>query len=57
MAFVYRDGRVERRSVTLGPVVGANREVTRGLADGERVVVSPPDSLKDGDPVKLLEGG
>jgi len=57
VAFVYRDGRVERRSVTLGPVVGANREVTRGLADGERVVVSPPDSLKDGDPVKLLEGG
>jgi multidrug efflux pump subunit AcrA (membrane-fusion protein) len=35
--------------------VGANRVVLSGLRDGEQVVLSPPDSLKDGDPVKLAK--
>jgi len=31
--------------------------VLSGLRDGERVVLSPPESLNDGDPVKLAESG
>jgi RND family efflux transporter MFP subunit len=54
--FVVADRRVERRRVTLGPPTGTTRHVLDGLRDGERVVVSPPDSLGDGDRVTLAEG-
>ena len=53
--FVYVDGKVERRSVTPGQTVGAEREITRGLRAGERVVVAPPPSLKDGAAVRVVE--
>jgi RND family efflux transporter MFP subunit len=55
--FVYADGKVERRRVTLGEAVGGQRQVLSGLRDGERVVLSPPASLKDGHPVKRAENG
>jgi hypothetical protein len=32
-------------------------QVQSGLRDGERVVLSPPESLKDGHAVKLAEHG
>jgi RND family efflux transporter MFP subunit len=54
--FVYTGERVERRPVTLGQAVGAEREVVNGLRPGERVVVAPPPALKDGDAVRLVEG-
>ena len=53
--FVYVDGKVERRSVTPGQTVGAEREITKGLRAGERVVVAPPPSLKDGAAVRVVE--
>ena len=45
--------KVARRSVTLGPAVGAERQVLSGLSEGDRVVLSPPAGLSDGDAVKL----
>jgi len=57
VVFVYANGKVERRSVTLGQTVGGLRQVQSGLRDGERVVLSPPASLKDGHAVKLGENG
>jgi multidrug efflux pump subunit AcrA (membrane-fusion protein) len=57
VVFVYADGRVERRRVTPGRAVGSDRQVLSGLRAGERVVVSPPDSLRDGAAVKPSEGG
>ena len=51
VVFVYADGRVARRGVTPGQTVGGDREILRGLKAGERVVVSPPASLADGDAV------
>ena len=57
VVFVYADGKVERRSVTLGQTVGGLRQVQSGLRDGERVVLSPPESLQDGHAVKLVENG
>ncbi|MGH7367230.1 MAG: efflux RND transporter periplasmic adaptor subunit [Candidatus Rokuibacteriota bacterium] len=57
VVFVLAGDRVERRGVTLGPAVGRQRQVLAGLRDGERVVLSPPESLEDGDAVKLAEGG
>ncbi|HSE92457.1 MAG TPA: efflux RND transporter periplasmic adaptor subunit, partial [Methylomirabilota bacterium] len=53
VVFVYANDKVERRTVTLGPTVGASRTVTSGVRDGERVVLSPPESLEHGDAVQL----
>ncbi len=57
IVFVYADGKVERRRVTPGQTLGADRQVLSGVRPGERVVVSPPDSLRDGAAVRLSEGG
>ena len=57
VVFVYADGKVERRGVTLGEIIGGHRQVLSGLRDGERVVLSPPESLKDGHAVKRAENG
>jgi RND family efflux transporter MFP subunit len=57
VVFVYANDRVQRRRVTLGRNVGASRHVLSGLRDGERVVLSPPLSLRDGDAVRLAEKG
>jgi RND family efflux transporter MFP subunit len=55
--FVYGDGTVTRRAVTLGRRAGADRLVTSGLREGERVVLSPPADLEEGDAVRLAERG
>jgi len=57
VVFVYADGKVERRRVAPGPTFGADRQVLSGLRPGDRVVVSPPDTLRDGAAVRLTEGG
>jgi RND family efflux transporter MFP subunit len=57
VVFVYAHGKVERRSVTLGETRGGHRQVLSGLRDGERVVLSPQESLQDGHPVKLTDNG
>jgi RND family efflux transporter MFP subunit len=57
VVFVYNaNGKVERRSVTLGPDVSGQRRVLSGLRDGERVVLAPPPTLADGQAVKPAEG-
>ena len=53
--FVYAEGRVERRTVTPGQTVGTDREVVSGLRAGERVVVAPPPSLKNGATVRVAD--
>lgn len=55
VVFVHANDKVERRTVTAGESVSDARRVLSGLRDGERVVLSPPDSLKHGDAVKLAE--
>jgi RND family efflux transporter MFP subunit len=56
VVFVYADGKVERRSVTLGPDTGSQRRVLSGLRDGERVVLAAPPWLKSGQAVTPAEG-
>jgi RND family efflux transporter MFP subunit len=56
VVFVYADGRVERRAVTLGPDTGGQRRVVSGLRDGERVVLSPAAALRDSQAVKPADG-
>jgi membrane fusion protein (multidrug efflux system) len=54
IVFVVRGDRIERRAVTLGREHGGDVEVLSGLADGERVVVDGPITLRDGDAVEIL---
>jgi RND family efflux transporter MFP subunit len=57
VVFVYAADKVGRRTVTLGEQVGGNRQVLRGLREGEQVVLSPPESLRDGAAVTLADKG
>ncbi|HEY5726559.1 MAG TPA: efflux RND transporter periplasmic adaptor subunit, partial [Methylomirabilota bacterium] len=53
--FVVAGDAVQRRSVTLGAETPAGRQILGGLREGERVVLSPPESLRDGAAVKLAD--
>lgn len=48
------DGTVAMRKVTLGRDFGTEIEVVDGLQAGTKIVVSPPDSLVDGQKVRLF---
>ena len=53
IVFVLKDDRVERRAVSVGLENGDQVELTSGVSAGERVVVDAPQTLKDGDKVKV----
>jgi RND family efflux transporter MFP subunit len=53
VVWVVRDGRVERRAVTIGQVTGDETTIAAGLSDGERVVVNPPADLADGAKISV----
>jgi RND family efflux transporter MFP subunit len=53
IVFVLKDDRVERRAVRVGLENGDQIEVLSGMSAGERVVVDGPQTLKDGDKVKV----
>jgi len=53
VVFLFRDGAVERRAVSLGDEIGGDVEVTSGLAPGDKVVVGGPANLRDGQRVKV----
>lgn len=48
VVWVLAQGRLQRRTVVKGVVGGERTEIASGLADGEMVVLSPPDTLRDG---------
>jgi RND family efflux transporter MFP subunit len=56
-SFVYllRDGKVERRAVSLGMDRGTDVAVVAGLTPGDSVVVKGPESLHDGDKVEIRQ--
>jgi HlyD family secretion protein len=49
--YVARDGRAERRTVTIGHRNDREAEVTAGLREGEQVVMHPSDALTPGSRV------
>lgn len=53
IVFVLKQDRVERRAVSIGLEQGDQVEVVSGVTAGERVVVDGPQTLKDGDKVKV----
>lgn len=54
VATVDPHGHVELRKVTIGRDLGPTVEVRAGLAAGERVVDNPPDSLAQGQLVRVV---
>jgi RND family efflux transporter MFP subunit len=56
-SFVYllRDGKVERRAVSLGTDRGTDIAVLAGVTPGDSVVVKGPESLRDGEKVEIRQ--
>jgi HlyD family secretion protein len=48
MAFVLEGGKARLRKVAIGRENGLEAQVREGLAQGETVILYPPDTLKDG---------
>jgi RND family efflux transporter MFP subunit len=55
--FVVSAGSAQRRAVTLSSDVGKMKLVSQGLKAGEKVVLSPPEGLKDGAAVVDTQEG
>jgi RND family efflux transporter MFP subunit len=45
--FVMKDGKAQRRTVTLGGAFGNSRQVESGVSPGEAVIIDAPAELKD----------
>jgi RND family efflux transporter MFP subunit len=53
VAIIGAGDKIELKPVTLGRNLGTEVEVVKGLTLSDRVVNSPPDSLADGDTVRI----
>src|SRR6202521_5279923 len=51
--FLVRDGKLERRAVSLGSDRGTDVAVLAGVSPGDSLVVKGPESLHDGDKVEI----
>jgi multidrug efflux pump subunit AcrA (membrane-fusion protein) len=49
------DGRVHFRSVSVGRDMGPQVEILSGLTEGEPVISNPPDTLADGQQVRVVK--
>jgi RND family efflux transporter MFP subunit len=49
---IVKDGKIERRAVTVSDARGDEATIVAGVNAGERVVVDGPDNLTEGAPVK-----
>ena len=57
VVFLAREGRAERRAVTLGGSLGDSRQVQAGVSAGDTVIVEAPENLRDGAAVVVRETG
>jgi RND family efflux transporter MFP subunit len=55
VAMLGADGHAHIRKVTLGRDLGSSLEVTSGVTAQDRVIDNPPETLADGDPVRLAK--
>jgi HlyD family secretion protein len=52
--FAVRNGRAAFQPITVGRSSGSETEITKGLTEGEEVIIYPGDRINDGDRVKPL---
>jgi RND family efflux transporter MFP subunit len=55
VATVGSDARVHLQSITAGRDFGTEIEVLGGLTEAEAIIVNPPDSLADGQQVRIVQ--
>jgi RND family efflux transporter MFP subunit len=55
--FAVRDGKLERRAVSLGRGIEGDIEVIAGVNAGDEIVVSGPENLRDGESVQARPQG
>ncbi|BBK31421.1 RND family efflux transporter MFP subunit [Stella humosa] len=53
VAVVDAESRIRFKTITIARDLGREIEIATGLAAGDRVVVTPPDGLSDGDEVRV----
>jgi RND family efflux transporter MFP subunit len=53
--FLVRDGKVERRAVSLGMDRGTDVAILAGVSPGDALVVKGPESLHDGDKIEIRQ--
>jgi len=53
--FLVRDGRVERRAISLGMDRGTDVAILAGVLPGDSLVVKGPENLRDGDKVEIRQ--
>ncbi|HUI73524.1 MAG TPA: efflux RND transporter periplasmic adaptor subunit [Candidatus Acidoferrum sp.] len=53
--FEVRDGKAERRAVSLGTQIGTDVEVIAGVDSGDQLVVRGPENLRDGQKVEIRQ--
>jgi len=53
--YLFRDGKVERRAVSIGLDRGTDVAVMAGLTPGDSVVVKGPENLHDGEKVEIRQ--
>jgi RND family efflux transporter MFP subunit len=56
LATLGANNRLVMKSVTIGRNLGAELEITGGLSASDRVVISPLDTLEDGEAVRVAAG-
>jgi RND family efflux transporter MFP subunit len=53
--FLVKGDRIFKTAVSLGPEIGDMIEVLDGVKAGDNVVLNPPNGLKNGSKIKVLE--
>jgi RND family efflux transporter MFP subunit len=53
VGIVDQNGKVQLRSVQIGRDLGKTLEIIRGIEPNDRVIAAPPDSLADGETVRV----
>jgi multidrug efflux pump subunit AcrA (membrane-fusion protein) len=57
VALVGPDNHVHLKSITIGRDLGTTIEVTSGVSASDKVIDNPPDSITDGQLVRVVQGG
>jgi membrane fusion protein (multidrug efflux system) len=54
VAVVGEDGRARLQRITIGRDFGAQLEIVGGLRASDRVIVNPPDGIREGDKLRVI---
>ena len=55
VAIVAADGKIRLQTVTIGTDYGHDVEIKAGLKPGDKVIINPPDSIRDGQTVAIAK--